>query len=830
VRWRGDLVKARYALLFVLAFVMLLSVTPQQMQNTMVSHTVEEQFNPATGEAWLTGWNYRQSCTITGSAGAGTNYAVSLIVSNATGTSSGSMCYMNGHMLSASMGDVRFTANDGSTLLSYYQDPGAASKFKVKITASLESSAIIYVYYGKAAQTTLSDGYSTFIFYDDFESGNLNLWNQVDTGWTAQTTTKKYGSYAAYCDSDTTNRYLGHFASGANYTTGIMVHQFQRYQSTTTQQYYLTGMPADSSAVYSLFSRANTLDWEFYNGTYYNWEANTVGTSTWYELEMAYDFTNAVHRFWLDGVSKGTMALDNSGGTTFTSLWKLRIASANAANRDMWVDEFYIRKFVATEPTPVGTGAWGSQEAYNPNPANVVPSACTNADNGTLYARYKIYYFPTTVTDIDGFNDIHYIDLSLYDIYTDTIWIAQFHQPDKTWNEIGGAPYTTYIDLVTASCSYSESLNQIQATFAIRIEFVHPDSAVTGGPYSLGQYVIDNEGHSDNDWFASSNYNYETRLDLSVGPILTDGLGVTTWGSINGAITASGTIVYYGSSLHPPSSEVDVWVNCPDVASAQATNYEATGGTFSATVSAASAVKQSTYTCIAVAEGAGSGGTNQLHATHAADYIADAIKVEYLGSNSTYNELGHSVLLTVQLRSSYSPSTAITTGAFSLKYGSIYLTLQAWVDGDWNVTDSSAIATTRTYNSVNGSDTYYGINSIDMNSKSAICNWGNDWHVVGIAQIRFDTSDNIWHEAGIAQMWFDMPNWHGIAVGILIFWTPFYVPGLEALFILFGLILIPVSTLYLVHGGRDEMDNDKVFFFLILFLVGWALILGGIMP
>jgi len=48
--------------------------------------------------------------------------------------------------------------------------------------------------------------------------------------------------------------------------------------------------------------------------------------------------------------------------------------------------------------------------------------------------------------------------------------------------------------------------------------------------------------------------------------------------------------------------------------------------------------------------------------------------------------------------------------------------------------------------------------------------------------------------------------------------------------VFFGLIMIPASTLYLVKGGKDEMSSDRFFYFIIVFIIGWALLLGGIMP
>jgi len=49
-------------------------------------------------------------------------------------------------------------------------------------------------------------------------------------------------------------------------------------------------------------------------------------------------------------------------------------------------------------------------------------------------------------------------------------------------------------------------------------------------------------------------------------------------------------------------------------------------------------------------------------------------------------------------------------------------------------------------------------------------------------------------------------------------------------FILLGLVMVPASTIYLVYGGRDKLTQDKFFYFLIAFIIGWAFIIGGVMP
>ena len=58
----------------------------------------------------------------------------------------------------------------------------------------------------------------------------------------------------------------------------------------------------------------------------------------------------------------------------------------------------------------------------------------------------------------------------------------------------------------------------------------------------------------------------------------------------------------------------------------------------------------------------------------------------------------------------------------------------------------------------------------------------------------------------------------------------FFTGSLDAFVILVGLILIPVSVLYLVKGGRDEMSFDKVAIFSVVIFLGIGLFIGGIMP
>ena len=74
------------------------------------------------------------------------------------------------------------------------------------------------------------------------------------------------------------------------------------------------------------------------------------------------------------------------------------------------------------------------------------------------------------------------------------------------------------------------------------------------------------------------------------------------------------------------------------------------------------------------------------------------------------------------------------------------------------------------------------------------------------------------------------PQWYESGKVELLFTVPLDETGLDMLLIFLGLIMIPLSTLYLVKGGRSEMSSEKLFYGLIAFVIGWALFLGGIMP
>jgi len=63
----------------------------------------------------------------------------------------------------------------------------------------------------------------------------------------------------------------------------------------------------------------------------------------------------------------------------------------------------------------------------------------------------------------------------------------------------------------------------------------------------------------------------------------------------------------------------------------------------------------------------------------------------------------------------------------------------------------------------------------------------------------------------------------------VVFYIAYDEKGLNTFILFLGLCLIPASTLFLVKGGKDDLSQNKVFFFIVMFLIGWGLVIGTIM-
>jgi len=142
--------------------------------------------------AWLAGWQYRKKITIQGRSGAGQNYVILLKIGESSG-SSGCDFHLEGQSANFPSGkndggDLRFTASDGITLLSFWVEkvegssPNRTAYVWVKVSENLDNNVDIYCYFGNSEASNYSNGDNTFLLFDDFEGSSLdsNKWEWRD--------------------------------------------------------------------------------------------------------------------------------------------------------------------------------------------------------------------------------------------------------------------------------------------------------------------------------------------------------------------------------------------------------------------------------------------------------------------------------------------------------------------------------------------------------------------------------------------------------------------------------------------------------------------------
>ncbi len=351
----------------------------------------------------------------------------------------------------------------------------------------------------------------------------------------------------------------------------------------------------------------------------------------------------------------------------------------------------------------------------NSDPVNdAVPSSSNLDDTDNLYAEYKTYQITTSHIDNDGYQHIDTVDLQCQsNDRATTYWTVRYDEDTNTFIEQSDTQ--NYIELDTGSSTATRSGVNLDLVFYIRIRWNHP--AVTN--IDLVLTTKDADAATDTDYY-EVNWDIESRLDFSSFS-LGDQSDVASRGPIGGTIEATGAVVYYGSSIHPNASEVDVWIGSSDVSPGEwaATNYESTGGTFSVTVPADDTVGLDTYDFKVVTESSGYSGTDLLHAVHSSTYIADQIICSSISSPSFIVDSSATGYIDVYLQYVYD-NTAVTDGTYSLNG----LSLSHQGGGVWRASNTPNSPTYVTYDNVS-IDTVdsYGIDTIDMNAQSITIYW-----------------------------------------------------------------------------------------------------------
>jgi len=342
----------------------------------------------------------------------------------------------------------------------------------------------------------------------------------------------------------------------------------------------------------------------------------------------------------------------------------------------------------------------------NAPPINDQTPACTNLDDGdNLYARNKLYEFSTSITDNDGYSHIDYVELSSLNTGgTITRWTVRFDEDTNTFSEEYGSSIITLMN-----SSFTKSGNDLDVTFKLYIEWEHPDSTDD----RLSQYVRDGEGASDTDYYLV-NYDYETRLDIT-GNTIDDGIGTSNRGDVDSTATASGTVTYFGSSINPPSDEVDVWASAAlHSGNGPWSDTTLSSGNFAITIDADDVVGIDTYYYSVVFESAGSSGDNHLAGSESNTYISDRVEVQYINSNDNRIDVNQTSECFVLLYYEYNSSLVIDG---SVSVNGISATFSG-SSGTWNFSETKSSVQLVTYDTIEVSGNTVGLTVVNHNGQT----------------------------------------------------------------------------------------------------------------
>jgi len=316
--------------------------------------------------AWLTDWTFRKSKAIIGSdSGNQTDYQMlGLTLHYGSGTDDNSNIYLNEHS-KVDFSDIRFTSNDGSTVLSYWIKSVIESdqcEVVVKIASLPTIGTTIYVYYGNAVATAVSSGTDTFIFFEDF------LGDTLPEDWTWETSGTG-GATGSIEIADSVLKILAPQPSSGARTTVV----YSPYDIDPTQNLALEAKTYSTKVGYWFYTLcflsqadSNQIGWAFVRPSEFSYERRFYYADTY-----AQDSTEPPFDEWVTGQITGynntwKLYLDDLqiiGDQSWTpdDVARFMFLSYKGYNyggiAELYVDWVFVRNFIVPEPTWSATGA-----------------------------------------------------------------------------------------------------------------------------------------------------------------------------------------------------------------------------------------------------------------------------------------------------------------------------------------------------------------------------------------------------------------------------------------------------------------------------------------
>lgn len=302
--------------------------------------------------SFLSGWTYRKKITIQGQSGAGSNYQVLLKIGETSGATGEDFDLENHSDIFPSDknegGDLRFTTDDGSTLLDFWVEkvegtiPNRLAYIWVEVSADLGSNQDIYCYYGNAGASNDSDGETTFPFFDDFPGSSID-----GSKWTETGTVVVSGSEAALNEND---EIFGKTSFGIGYA-------YRAKSKSDEQDFNFLGAQSDFSNRILLYNADATYPDDFDRVTAFFHKAGVSGST---ENDGWFNWLNTYYVYEIQRISSSlvkysqgtnTNTYTNSAHIPTVDLFTRLNCYNNSQESTLTVDWSLVRKCIDTEPS-----------------------------------------------------------------------------------------------------------------------------------------------------------------------------------------------------------------------------------------------------------------------------------------------------------------------------------------------------------------------------------------------------------------------------------------------------------------------------------------------
>ena len=336
--------------------------------------------------AWLSNdWAYRREITIDNTSNSNdlTDYQVKITLDNTN---------FDFSKANNDGSDIRFTDDDGSTLLYYWIEKWDSTNQEAIIWVKVpsipaSSNKTIYMYYGNASASDASDGDNTFEFFDDASGTYSDKWVTIEGSADYATVD---GKPAISLNSSTTNIRTKSYQSN-----GAMIIEAELYTTEviTAIQYYQDDSPSTNERYHARIDvRSGEKEAILKDGNFTGSEKDVFSSpNTWVSCKLIRD-ENGNHKWYVGGV----LADERLNDTTYTSGY-LALNHHNSGTGA--VANLRVRKYADPEPTTsIGTEqaafCISGQVTLNGNPVENAKIRVICQDDNT--------YFGDTTTDANG--------------------------------------------------------------------------------------------------------------------------------------------------------------------------------------------------------------------------------------------------------------------------------------------------------------------------------------------------------------------------------------------------------------------------------------------